>query len=131
MKLQDFISQSLQQIAEGALDAHNKLQEKGGMIPDTSVVVDKEQYRFIEDKDGVKRLLLEINYDIALTTSEKDERGINGGLKIASLLNVGADSKDLTENQAINKINFKLPFVLPYTNSKYFKKDGETTNEIQ
>lgn len=129
MNLQDFISESLQQIAMGALDAHNKLTCKGGMIPDTSIAVDKERFRYIEDGDGIKRLVQEIEFDIALTISEKDEDNIGGGLKIASLFHVGADSKSCTGNETVNRVHFKLPFVLPYTNSQEFKNNGKTTNE--
>ena len=110
MDLKEFTKQTLVQIVEGAAEADSQLSELGSFVPTTCT--GNHTTRFIKDKEGFPRLVIEVDFDVAITATESE--GGNGGasLKVASLLSLGGGVESKTENQTISRIKYTLPLVL-------------------
>lgn len=67
-------------------------------------------------KDGVAHVS-DIEFDVAVTTGTKEStgKGVKAGIKVASILNIGAGSKgDATgTTQNVSRIRFTIPVLLP------------------
>ena len=106
MDLKDFVSQSLTELHDGVADAierHTKLGRLGAI----SVAF---------KKDGVvnwKECVRDVEFEVAVTTSEKVAGSAKGGLKVASIAELGGDASKSLENSAINKIKFSIPMIFP------------------
>ncbi|RLB60494.1 MAG: hypothetical protein DRH08_15295 [Deltaproteobacteria bacterium] len=105
MELKDFVSQSFQDIAEGIIDAQEKLEHTDAII---------------NAFDQVK--LRNIEFDIATTSREGKEFGGKAGLKIY-VASAEAGGKSSTLNSSISRIKFTIPVVLP--NAKWVDKGTE------
>ena len=110
MDLKEFTKEALIQIVEGALDANFKLSELEAFVPYSNFGGTDATY--VVDKDKIKRLVVNVDFDVAITTTESE--GTNGGvsLKVASLLNIGGGGESKTENQIVSRIKYTLPLVL-------------------
>lgn len=66
----------------------------------------------------VQRLVIDVDFDIAVSVNESNTDTIGGGLTVASFFSAGGNSENKNESSAVNRIKFRLPLVLPKTNSK-------------
>lgn len=136
MNLEDFVKQTLLQISNGAIQANDQLTKTGGLIPDTDMdVPESTPVKTVYDGTivngrHVQRLVIDIDFDIAVSVNESNTDTIGGGLTVASFFSAGTNSENKNESTAVNRIKFRLPLVLPKTNSKKADKlNGKTTNE--
>lgn len=124
MNIQEFITETIKQIALGASSANEQIKSYGALLPDTSCALNINNFQYYEE-DGAKRIITEVNFDIAVTVAQTEGSSIGGGIKVCGL-NLGADSSNNSSNQATSRVQFKLNLVLPPTNS--VKYNGQTKN---
>lgn len=108
MDLKEFTKQTLLQIVEGANEANDAIIEMGAFVPHTNIA---GKHCFVYEERN-HRHVIDVDFDVAITTTETED--VNGGmsLKIASLVNVGAVGDNKLENQTISRIKYSLPLVL-------------------
>lgn len=123
MDLQDFVKETMLQIGKGAIKAHKELSDLGGLIPDTDMeILGDKDVSFIYDKvkvngSHIQRMIVNVDFDVAVTISESSKKNIGGNLTVASLFSLAKKSENNNETSAISRIKFTLPLVLPKTNS--------------
>lgn len=124
MDIETFIKETLIQISNGAIKANNELQKLGGLIPDTDMSLPKnESIKTLYDETmvngrHVQRLVIDVDFDIAVSVNETNIDAIGAKLSVASIFSAGGNSENKNESSAINRMKFRLPLVLPKTNSK-------------
>lgn len=110
MDLKEFTKQTLAQIVEGAKEANVELEKINAFIPYTDMGNTKATYAI--DVDKVQRLVINVDFDVAITTTEAENANGGASLKVASLLNIGGGGETKTENQTVSRIKYTLPLVL-------------------
>ena len=108
MELQEFVEQSLVQIATGVKNAQDKLNCKDfKTFINPSDIVENPVYGYrIENKPQ------DIEFDVAVTISE--EKTTKGGIMVAAgILGLGSGGQSRTENESISRIKFKIPILFP------------------
>lgn len=110
MDLKEFTKQTLIQIVEGVASANEKLANCDSYIPYTNMCNIKSTYTIDDDK--VERLVIDVDFDVAITATESESANGGASLKVASLLNIGGGGENKTENQTISRIKYTLPLVL-------------------
>ena len=109
MDLKEFTKQTLVQIVEGIQEANNSFASCGAKVMNESPA---NPVRYVRDANGNNINVIEVDFDVAITTTESD--GVNGsvGLKVVPLINIGGGTESKTENQTISRIKYTLPLVL-------------------
>lgn len=106
MELKDFISQTLVEIQAGVQEAINKTiggQTKGAINP-------------VWERDGIRRHdIQKVDFDIAVTISEKSAGEAEGGIKVVAL-KIGGGLSESTETSNVSRIQFSIPIIPPVTN---------------
>lgn len=110
MDLKEFTKQTLIQIVEGAEEANRSLMIKGSYIPYTNMRNTNNAYTV--DDAGDHRLVINVDFDVAITASESEGANGGAGLKVVGLFNAGGSVESKTENQTISRIKYTLPLVL-------------------
>jgi|TARA_R110001606_G_C15358805_1_gene648292 hypothetical protein len=105
MELKDFISNSLVDIQEGVEDAIKRVDEKG-----TTGVVNPH---LVNVKTRAS-LMQNVQFDIAVTASDKEGQGVKGGIKVVGIA-IGADGKTSSETSVVSRIQFNIPIIPPVT----------------
>ncbi|RKE03453.1 MULTISPECIES: hypothetical protein [Marinifilum] len=100
MELKDFIKNSLVEIVNGVREAQEATKELGATVsPEINrraTTVSSENIRTVE-------------FNVAVTTTDEAKAG--AGIKVASILKVGGDVKEI--NSSVSTIRFEIPIVLP------------------
>lgn len=110
MDLKEFTKQALIQIVEGSSDANEELAALGAYIPYSNIGNTKSAYSY--DENRVARLIVDVDFDVAITATETESANGGASLKVASLLNIGGCGENKIENQTISRIKYTLPLVL-------------------
>ena len=110
MDLKEFTKQTLVQIVEGVAEADSQLSEVGSFVPITNF--GNTTATFARDNNGTPRLVINIDFDVAITAIETEGVNGGGGLKVAGFFNAGSSAESKTENQTISRIKYTLPLVL-------------------
>ena len=102
MDLKEFTKQALIQIVEGTKEADIKLRELNAHVHTHS-----------ENFSGTKHYKnTDVEFDVAITTSETEGTNGGAGLKVASLMNIGGGVECKVENQTISRVKFTIPIIL-------------------
>jgi hypothetical protein len=112
VKLEDFVSETLKQIVNGVRTAQDYAMENGASInPSTlSFRTDQGEVRLYERKTG--RIAQEIDFDIAVTTTEGTKT--KGGIGIfVGPVGLGSQGQLDSTNSSMSRIKFKVPMLLP------------------
>jgi hypothetical protein len=104
MELKDFISNTLFEIQEGVNDAIGRIDSD-----DNNAVINPENPQYA-------RTMQQVQFDIALTTSDEDKVGAKAGIKVA-MFSVGADGSQSTKSSSVSRVQFSIPFYPPYTST--------------
>ena len=64
------------------------------------------------DDAGDHRLVIDVDFDVAITAYESEGANGGAGLKVVGLFNAGGSVESKTENQTISRIKYTLPLVL-------------------
>ena len=110
MELKEFIKTALMDIVSAVKETQEEVKEYATIAPLTDSGGEKSSA--IKLKDGVAHVS-NMDFDVAVTTETKGNT--ENGIKVASVFNIGASSKDnATEtSQNISRIRFTIPVLLP------------------
>jgi hypothetical protein len=119
MELKDFISNSIEQIALGLIDASRKCNELGVIVnPDITIGSDGD-YCIPKDPKhvNIQRRAQIINMDISVTVTESSKDSIGGKIGV-SCFGIGVDSTGGKNTANENRVKFSIPVCLPVTTVK-------------
>ena len=124
MNLQDFIKETITQIAESVIGIQEHFDEKG-----IDAIVNPREFQDIKDADfagrykpvsshtgnptNYFRLVDAVEFDVAVTVETDSTKGVGGKLKIMDI-GIGADGSQTDKLANISKVKFKIPLVLPH-----------------
>ncbi len=105
MDLQEFVAQTLVQIAEGVSAARSR---KGKCIAPQIHFTPKESDRVYAtaDAEGIAFL---VEFDVAITAAEKSEAGGGGGIQVMSFLSAKGEKTQTTESSSVSRVKFDVP----------------------
>ena len=115
MDIKEFIVEAIKQIVAGTSDANQEIESYGALLPDTSCALSRKNAQYYKEGE-VARLITEVNFDIAVTVVQTEDKTIGGGIKVCGV-NLGTDRSNNNSNQTSSRVQFKLNLVLPPTNS--------------
>lgn len=112
MELKDFVSEALKQIVSGVKEAQIHAKEEGALINphgfEPMAGTAKENLLFYRGHGYGK----EIEFDVALTTSERDQ--VEGGVGVLlSVFGAGVKGIDTIESATVSRVKFSVPIFLP------------------
>lgn len=106
MELKDFISQTLVEIQGGVQDAINTTianKTMGAINPVWGT-----------SDDIHRRDLQTVDFDIAVTVSDKTTGEANAGIKVA-VFKIGGEASGSTKTSNVSRIQFSIPIIPPMT----------------
>ena len=114
MKLKEFIKTSLAEIVAGVSAAQDAVTPFGGVVNPKSDLQGTQMPTYQGD-DGRKRILQQVEFDVAVTVSSATEGG--GGLSVAvpGLLGAKAGGSATESKESISRLRFHVPLGLPVT----------------
>lgn len=117
MELKDFISNTIEQISLGVIEASRNCKEYN-VIVNPSVTIGKSGDYFIPEKPQnvhITRRVQMINMDIVVSQIESEEAELNGKLWV-SFLSLGGKTKEDKNIGSENRVRFSIPVALPIDN---------------
>lgn len=116
MELKDFISNTIEQISLGIIQASEKCSSLGVIVnPDVTVgsngdfVIPKKPERI-----NLQRRVQLLDMDIAIVVTESEEGKVDGKIGV-SFIGVGADMKKGKSTANESRVKFSIPVCLPIT----------------
>ncbi|EPO5390826.1 hypothetical protein ACUB1N_002604 [Vibrio cholerae] len=120
MNLEDFISQSLSQIAKGIEKANEDLKDSEALVCPLGVVDVLRDTRYGSIKvEGEWLAVHEVKFDVSVSVAEGTESGGKLGVSMGCF-SIGANGKENQANSSASRIHFSVPMLLPQV--RYFKK---------
>ncbi|MFA0405215.1 hypothetical protein [Vibrio sp. 10N.222.52.C12] len=107
MQLDEFVKETLVQIAKGVNEASSSVSELGGAVnplPD-EVDVSFETYKVKPQKQAIK-------FDIAIQVKESTDSEASGKATL-SVFSIGGGVKSLDESNIAHRVTFEVPMDLP------------------
>ena len=118
MKLQQFISETLVQIAKGIEEANAQLKDSKAKVNPPGIVpggqADSSVYGFLADDqpDQFRKVVEAIDFDVAVYAAEGTET--KGGIGImVGTIGLGSHGKSESGKSSESRIKFRVPMVLP------------------
>ena len=115
MNLKDFISETIQQIAEGVAEAQEPVRQAGGMLNPLNI-----QFKNTIDSyvtvDSQKHAVRRVEFDIAVTATNEKQVSGKGGLRVMSF-ELGGEGSETTGSESVSRIKFGIYMALPVDNS--------------
>ncbi len=109
MELREFVTETLIAILEGVQEAirhTQKTQTVGSISPVWST---KEG-----EKLDWKEYVQPVEFDVAVTATDKSEVSGKGGIKVFTVGDVGAGGSRGSERSSVSRIKFSIPIVPPH-----------------
>jgi len=117
MDLQDFIKETITQIAESVVDIQKYFDEKGiDAVVNPKEVYGGNQYD-PSYQDEVNRIVENIDFDIAVTIESDSQKEVGGKLKVFDV-GIGAEGSQANRQANVSKVKFKIPLVMPHGREK-------------
>ena len=115
MKLDAFITETLNSIIKGVKDSREFAKDNEARVNPHIGEWDKNKQitTYFKDEDGI-RAVSNIDFDIAVTTTNEKETGGHGGINVLSI-KVGANLKDTDLKETVSRIRFSVNVALPNT----------------
>ena len=112
MELKEFIENTLLQIVDGVKSVQEKGLEKGAIISPS--VIDKVAagYRKVAIYENQMRIFTDVEFEVALTSSDGKEGKGGIGVYFAGI-GIGGQEKTDIKNETITNIKFSIPVSLP------------------
>ncbi len=107
MELKEFIKNTLIEISTAIKESQSKLRDTGTIINPSSIYND-----FISIDGNGRRKVSEINFDIAISTEEKEDN-TTGLSVVTGFFGAGNVIKEGLNTSLINRIQFKIPISFP------------------
>jgi hypothetical protein len=116
MKLDEFITDTLKSIIKGVKDSQDFAHENGARINPHigSWDYNKVFTTYYGGEEGA-RVVSTIDFDIAVTASNSQETGGQGGINVFSV-KLGGKMIDAEKNETVSRIKFNLNVVFPNVN---------------
>lgn len=117
MELKDFISNTIEQISLGIIDASKKCEQYDIIVNPSKTMGESGDYYIPEDLDKCKitRRIQVIDMDIAVSQIESEEAELNGKLGVL-FINLGSKIKADKNIGSENRVRFSIPVALPVDN---------------
>jgi hypothetical protein len=118
VNLQEFVAQTLIEIAAAVREADEELKASGAIVNPRSVIgagQDKANvYGYIEDRDQKKslRAVHSVEFDVAVTAVEGKESKGGIGIVVGSI-GLGSQGRSEESSSSVSRIKFKVPIALP------------------
>ena len=113
MELQEFIRETLSQIAAGIEAAQTEVRDCGGFVNPAHRVSPKGSNESHFGVLDTGQNIFLVDFDVAVTVIEESGAEAGAKLKVASMLSLGAGAETSNSSSATNKISFKVPLALP------------------
>lgn len=129
MELKQFIAESIEQIAQGVIDAREK-SGKYEIIVNPNIIVGRNgDYSIPSNPETfhVVRRVQKIDMDISVNVQETSEKGAKGVIGVFPF-NVGGGLSSNTASTQENRIRFSIPICLPVTDIS--KQEDDKYKEI-
>lgn len=91
MNLQEFIEQTLLQVAEASQNVSNEMKRKG-------------LGEGVQDNHFIK-----VNFDVAVTVSQESTKDSKGGLKVLNAFMLGEEKGEALKAENVSRIRLELP----------------------
>lgn len=121
MDVQEFIKETLTQIANSANEVNKALESVGAYVPSKCI---KGNSVLVRTEGTLPRNVVQVDFDIAVTVTKSKESSGGGSISVASVFKAGMQKEGCTENQEVNRIKFSMPLVLPDDMKREEKKYG-------
>lgn len=120
MKLKDFVKLAIKDISEAINEANSELDESGAVVNPSRVVVNSGErqspiYGYMlddDEKDLYRKPVHIIDFDVAVTVTEKEGKSGGIGIKVASF-GAGVNGNNETANSTNSRLSFKIPVSFP------------------
>jgi hypothetical protein len=113
MKLDNFISETLNSVIKGIKDSQDFAKENGARINPNVGKWDYDKTRTIYlGKEKEASIVSTIDFDVAISSSNEQENGLKGGVNVMSL-NFGGNLSDKDISSIVSRIKFSIDIVLP------------------
>ena len=111
MELHEFIKQSIVQIVSGVVDAQREVADKGASVNPSGLRLKSDQVKgHAITNDG--NVTQHIEFDVAVTTTAGT--GTKGGIGVvAGVLALGSQGQSSESTQAVSRLKFTIPILLP------------------
>lgn len=106
MELKEFIASTLGEIQEGVQKAINETSKN-----DVAGVINPHWGKVSNLNSS---LIQQINFDIAVTVSDEEKAGVNGGIKVVGL-SIGGEDTAISKASRVSRIQFSIPIIPPIT----------------
>ncbi len=128
MNLQDFIKETITQIAESVVDIQKHFDDKG-----IDAIVNPREFQDVKEGDfagrfkplgynkntgdsypnDFYRLVDAVEFDVAVTVESDSKKAVGGKLKVFDM-GIGADGSEASKQANVSKVKFKIPLVMPH-----------------
>lgn len=108
MDLKEFTTQTLVQIVEGAIEANAQLSSMNSFVPTTNTLGNP---RNAVEALKERPLMYNVDFDVAITTTESDGKRGDAGIKVIPF-NFGGNIESKIENQTISRVKYSIPLVI-------------------
>ena len=128
MNLQDFIKETVVQIAESVVDIQNHFDEKG-----IDAIVNPREFQDSKDGDyagrfkptqydrntketyisSFYRVVDNVEFDVAVTVESDTKKEVGGKIKVFDM-GIGAEGSEASKQANVSKVRFKIPLVMPH-----------------
>lgn len=117
MELKDFISNTIEQISLGILEASKKCNQYGVIVNPNITIGEQGDFCISKQPEhvNIQRRVQLIDMDIAVTVIESEEGKIEGKLGV-SFIGVGGKSQEGKSTSNESRVKFSIPVCLPVTN---------------
>jgi hypothetical protein len=106
VSLRDFVSETLVQIVQGAENAQKVLGNSATIFPRRVTRRIRPSDR--SERESVKPVTHEINFDVQVIASSGTETQGNAGVKL-SVFSAGTQGQSKSESQSVNRVQFSVP----------------------
>lgn len=124
MKLNEFVKETLVQIARGVHDAQQDVRALGGMVNPATLSASQTSGSYFSSVDSMHHVFL-VDFDVAVEVSETTGTNAEAGLSVATFAKLGAGGKSTNANSTSNRIAFKVPLALPIDKDSQAKLQGD------
>jgi hypothetical protein len=115
MELQNFITETLKQIIEGVQGAQKYITTQN-----IEATIHPQKSR---------EKIETVEFDVAVTSIESNQSGVSGGIKVASIFAINGEGGNLSSEQNISRIKFKVQIELPHQDNDNLKVQPTATGE--
>jgi hypothetical protein len=111
MQLDDFISQTLEQIAQGVHNAQEHCNLLGARVNPAGLKKRVTGEELFWDLDGV--YAQRVAFDVAVTATSDTKAGGKAGITVWGALDAGASGERSSSNSTVSRISFSVLMILP------------------